>query len=284
MLTWLANDKNLLILAAGVYVLAFAAAGIQLLRGQRYARPMAYTTLCVAFVIQFTALSIRGKEIGGCPLGNPMEVIQFLTWSAVFLFLVTFPFYRLNLLGVFIAGFAAILNSISLAVPGWDYAYETRIFGGNPWIELHASLAMFSYGMLGVLALIATMYLIQQRALKTKRSLPFFNFLPSIRELDVVSGRLLVTGVALLSFALGVGIMFGIKNSDAIAMGKLWITTALWLGYIIVFILKIRKAIRPQRFAIALVVLFAGLLISLGPVSGEPKAQHSDMEVFPTDG
>jgi ABC-type uncharacterized transport system permease subunit len=30
---------------------------------------------------------------------------------------------------------------------------RTHIFGGNPWIELHAALAIFSYGVFGLLAL-----------------------------------------------------------------------------------------------------------------------------------
>lgn len=273
MLELLTNDRFLLAVAAALYSTIFARALVQLIQGKRYGRPLKYVGLWAAFIVQFMALSVRGKEIGGCPLGNPLEIIQFLTWSAVFLFLVTFPFYRLNMLGIFVSGFASVLNVTSLLIPGWDYAYEARIFGGNPWIELHAALAMFSYGMLGVLALISVMFLIQQNALKAKKSRPFLNFLPSIQELDMVGSRLLITGILLLGFSIGVGVAFILRTPEAVTLGKLGITSALWFGYLVVFILKQRNVVRPQRFAIASIVLFGGLLISLGPVSGDPKEE-----------
>lgn len=279
MLDWLTDDMPLLYLSTAIYTGVFLLSLGQLIRTERYGRPLKYIALWGAFIVQFMALSVRGKEIGGCPLGNPMEIIQFLTWSAVFLFLVTFPFYRLNLLGIFVSGFASVLNIISLAVPSWDYPYEDRVFGGNPWIELHAALAMFSYGMLGVLAMISVMFLIQQRGLKSKRARPIFSFLPSIQELDMVGSRLLITGILLLSFSLGVGFRFIFEQPDAVPLSKFGITTALWSAYVVVLLLKWRNVLRPQRFAIASVALFAGLLISLGPVSGEPKTdEKSPME------
>ncbi|MGB0370461.1 MAG: cytochrome C assembly family protein [Opitutales bacterium] len=284
MLDWFTDDRALLVLSTAIYTGVFLLSLGQLFRNERYGRPLKYIALWGAFIVQFMALSVRGKEIGGCPLGNPMEIIQFLTWSAVFLFLVTFPFYRLNLLGIFVAGFASILNILSLAVPGWDYSYEERVFGGNPWIELHAALAMFSYGMLGVLALISIMFLIQQRGLKAKRSKPIFNFLPSIQELDMVGSRLLITGIILMTFALGVGFNFILKDPDTVSISKFGVTTALWIAYIVVFILKWRNILRPQRFAMASITLFAGLLISLGPVSGDPKDELGEQPLLETNG
>mgnify|MGYP000626525158 CR=1 FL=1 len=35
-----------------------------------------------------------------------------------------------------------------LAIPAWDATQRIHIFGHNPWIELHAALAVFSYGCL----------------------------------------------------------------------------------------------------------------------------------------
>ena len=275
MLDLLTNDRYLLAIATAVYAGIAAVSGWQLSQNQRSGRVLKYVLLWAAFGIQFMGLSVRGKEIGGCPLGNPMEIIQFLTWSSVFLFLVIFPFYRLNFLGSFVAGFAAILNILALSIPAWDYSYEERIFGGNPWIELHAALAMFSYGMFGVLSLVSVMFLMQQKGLKTKKSKPFLNFLPSIQELDLVGARLLITGIILMSFALGVGVTFGFKNPDTISVAKLGITSALWVAYIVVFVQRSRNALRPKHFSIASIALFAGLLISLGPVSGAPKEEAS---------
>ena len=49
--------------------------------------------------------------------------------------------FRISLLGLFTAGYAAALALVSLLVPAWDLAHGQKIFGNNPWIELHAALA-----------------------------------------------------------------------------------------------------------------------------------------------
>ena len=45
------------------------------------------------------------------------------------------------------------VSLISLAFPAWDGTRSNNLFGGNPWIEFHAALALFSYGVFALLAL-----------------------------------------------------------------------------------------------------------------------------------
>src|SRR4029077_491765 len=94
-------------------------------------------------------------------------------------------------LGYFPACLAAALTLVSLGIPAWDAALRTHIFGGNQWIELHAALAVFSYGIFGLLALTALMFLLRNYSLKTKHLGGWFSFLPSILDLDHISVRLL---------------------------------------------------------------------------------------------
>ena len=279
MLEGLSDEHAVLWLSTVMYAVT---AGIALLRTvfrTRWVQAGAYILLWLAFGVQLAGLSIRGKIVGGCPLGNPFEITQFLVWSGVFLFLVTFPFVRLNLLGALVGASAAILSAVSLSVPSWDYEAQARLFGGNPWIELHAALAMFSYGMLGILALMSSMFLVQQYALKRKVNFPIASILPSVRELDILGSRLLIAGMSLMTLALGVGFLFWFQNADAISPTKLITTSIIWLAYIAVGVLRWRAQLAAKRFAQSTVLLFACIILSIGPISGDPISEQTEKDM-----
>lgn len=261
------NERSVLWLATGFYLLAALVAFAHMLGKQRQLPLVAYGLVWVAFLIQLTGLSIRGAAIHACPLGNPFEVIQFIVWSAVFLFLVTFPFARLNFLGGVLALMASILSTLSLGITAWDTPSTARLFGGNPWIELHASLAMFSYGLFGVLAIMATLFLVQQAALKRKASLTLFSALPSVRELDLFGFRLVVAGLMLLTFALTVGIFFWLREPDSTSLSKLIFTSFIWLGYLVLALARWRFDLAPKRFAQGVILLFVAAVLSIGPIT-----------------
>ena len=110
---------------------------------------------------------MRGQLVKGCPLGNGMERIQFILWSLVVGYLIIRVLFRLNLLGSFAAGVACLGGALSLLFPTLDSPYwEKEGYDGlfsNHWVELHASVAIFSYGIFGLLATVSVMYLIQQK-------------------------------------------------------------------------------------------------------------------------
>jgi ABC-type uncharacterized transport system permease subunit len=155
----------------------------------------------------------------------------------------------------------------SLLVPVWDATRGQKIFGHNPWIELHAALAVFSYGAFGILALTSIMYLLQTWSLKHKNVRGLFWFLPSVVQLDQINFRLLLTAVAILSISLGVGASWWVRDTASVNVPKLAVTVLVWAAYLLTFVLRWRGPLYSTRFAWACTVLFAAALISLGPVN-----------------
>lgn len=266
-MNWLQDDARLWIaLATGIYGIAFAFAGISLAQQRRYLRPILFILILGAWFFQTVGLTIRGYEVQACPLGNPFEILQFITWTMVGLYVLVFPFYRINLLGFFTTSLAFGLGTLALFFPGWDHPYEEALFGGNPWVELHAALAISSYGVFGLLSLIAIMYLIQQYGLKSKHTNPFFRFLPSIYELDQVGMRLLSTGLIIFSIAILVGSLYWIPNFDNVSPFKLTATLLLWGAYLTAWFLRLRRRLVSRNFAWTCMTLFCLALLSLWPV------------------
>lgn len=259
-------DRTWLWLAAGFYAAGFLLGTLALLRHGRPSGIATYALIAVGYLVQLVGLGLRGRAVGGCPLGNQFEIYQFVAWSSITLYLVVGVTFRNSLLGYFTSCLAAILTTLSLAIPAWDATTRTHIFGANPWIELHAALAVFSYGVFGLLALTSLMFLLRNHSLKSKHLGGWFSFLPSILDLDHIGVRLLGAGVAILTAALAVIALHYFRDVSSANLLKILATTLVWAAYATVFFLRLRGVLLAKRFSWCCLALFAAALLSVGPV------------------
>lgn len=270
--------RNAASIGAFIYLCAFLFGMITLMRQKPYSRSIMLALLLSGFVFQALGLNLRGIQVKGCPLGNLFEISQFISWSLVLLYFIVGTAFNLRSLGLFTAGLASCLSIASLLIPHWDEPYATENTQSGPWIELHASLAIFSYAIFAIVALVSFMFLIQQHGLKKKQFKGLYEYLPSVQTLDLVAKRLLITGVAVLSAALVFGFMFWINYPERVPLSKLLPTCLLWVGYLTVVILRIRKQLVTRRHAIASIALFIFAIISLWPV----QSARREVELEPS--
>lgn len=276
------TDRAFLWLGALLYLAGFLTGLLALLRRSSAPPPRALlnSLLVAGWISQMTGLYVRGLAAGGCPLGNTFEIVQFVAWSAMVLYFFVGTAFRVSLLGLFTAGYAAALAIISLLLTAWDSTRGQRIFGSNPWIELHAALAVFSYGVFGLLALTSIMQLLQNWSLKHKRLNGLFWFLPSVVQLDQINTRMLSLGVLLLTISLGVGASWWLRDTASVDLAKLFVTVGVWAVYLVVLIMRWRAWLVSVRFAWVCVVMFLLALLSLGPVN---SSRHHEVTLTPAD-
>ena len=275
------GDRAWLWLASACYLIGFLLGTAALLRDRRQSRLVIYAIIGGGFILQTLGLYLRGQAVKGCPIGNTFEIFQFTGWSAISLYLVVGATFRLSLLGYFTSCLSAVLTLLSLANPVWDATRHIAAFGGNAWVEFHAALALFSYGVFALLALTSLMYLLQTYSLKHKHLHGLFSFLPSILELDHISLRLLVAGVVLMTWSLGLGSVHWAQDLSSVDLTKLLVTAGVWFAYAVVMILRLWSKLVSQRLAWACVALFAVALLSLGPVNA---SRHPVRPVAPAAG
>lgn len=273
------TDRDWLWIAGEFYLAGFLLGTWSLWRGGRPSGVAMYALIGAGYIMQLLGLYLRGLAVGGCPLGNTFELFQFTAWSAITLYLVVGVTFRSSLLGYFTSCLGAVLTLASLAIPAWDATRRTHLFGGNPWIEFHAALALFSYGVFALLALTAAMLLLRNYSLKNKRLGGWFSFLPSMLDLDQISTRLLTTGVTLMTAALAVGSAYWLRDPASVNPPKLLITLIIWLAYALALILRWRSRLVARRFAWTCIALFAAALLSLGPVNSSRNATATSKEV-----
>lgn len=267
------TDRNWLWLAAMCYLATFALGTFALARGRPTPRLETLLALAVGYLAQTAGLAVRGRTVQGCPLGNTFELFQFTAWSSATLYLVIGATFRVSLLGYFTAMLSAVLTLVSLAIPAWDTGPRVHLFGNNPWIELHAALALFSYGVFGLLALTSGMFLLRNYSLKSKHVGGWFAFLPSILELDHISVRLLGAGVAILTASLAVGATWWLPHPQTVDTAKLLSTVAVWAAYAVALGLRLTEKLPARRLAWACAVLFGAALLSLFLVN---SSRHPD--------
>jgi HemX protein len=277
------SDRQWLWCAAGFYVAGLVLGTVSLLRGGRTSGVSIYATILAGYILQFIGLGVRGHATGGCPLGNRFEIFQFTAWSAITLYLVIGVTFRSSVLGYFTSCLGATLTLLSLSIPAWDAVRRTHIFGGNPWIELHASLAIFSYGVFGLLALTSALFLLRHFSIKSKHLGGWFSFLPSILDLDHIEVRLLGSGVVLLTLAMAFGSVYWLRDTATVGHVKLAATVAVWIASAVAFGLRVGGRLLARRFAWACLALFAAALLSLEAVDGSrhPGAVQASEHIAP---
>lgn len=265
----LIHDRTLLWVGALLYFAGFITGLVRLTRRQSSngLRTILNVFLVGGWLFQWMGLYLRGMVARGCPLGNTFEIVQFVAWSAMLVYFFVGTSFRVSLLGLFTAGYAAILAIVSLLIPPWDFVRGQKMFGNNPWIEVHAALAVFSYGVFGLLALTSFMLLLQNWSLKNKRLNGLFWFLPSVVQLGQINYRLLLLGVVLLTLSLSVGASWWVRETESVNLPKLLITVTVWLAYLIALLLRWRGRLVSVRFAWVCIVMFLLALVSLGPVN-----------------
>ena len=274
------GDRAWYWMAAVCYLAGLLLGTVALLRDRRQSQGSIYAIIVAGFVFQTLGLFLRGRAMQSCPVGNMFEIFQFTAWSAICLYLVVGATFRLSLLGYFTSCLSAVLTLVSLTQPSWDAPHPVAAFGGHAWIAFHAALALFSYGVFGLLALTSVMYLLQTYSLKHKHLHGLFSFLPSILDLDLISVRLLVVGVLLMTWSLGIGSIHWLQDLASVDTPKLF-TAALWLAYFVALVLRLSRRLVSQRLAWVCVVLFAVALLSLGPVNA---SRHPGTPTAPVPG
>ena len=256
-------DRNWLWAAAGFYLVGFLLGTWSILRGGRPSGAANTVLILIGYGAQLIGLGLRGKAVQGCPIGNTFEIFQFTAWSAVTLYFMIGVTFRSSLLGYFASCLSAALTIVSLISPGWDATRRTGIFGGNALVELHAAVALFSYGVFALLALTSVMFLLRHFSLKSKQLGGMFSFLPSIIDLDHIGVRLLVSGVVMLGVSLVMGLFFWARGLAAVDAGKFIAPIFVWLAYSSTLGLRLRGQLISKRFSWTCVVLFPLALLSL---------------------
>ena len=188
-------DRQFILLSTVCFLVAVAHTLATLRDGMFRPRRFNFVAIALGFLFQCAFLSMRGHDLGRCPITNLFEVFIFLAWSLALIYLAIGPAYRLSLMGAFTAPLVLLIQTSALLAP-IDVRHPVRV-AVNPWLEFHASISMIAYGAFALACVAGVMYLVQERQLKTHQLHSIFYHLPPLTNLFAAITRLLWWGFGL---------------------------------------------------------------------------------------
>jgi ABC-type uncharacterized transport system permease subunit len=250
-------DKYLLIASTVCFLAAIAHTVVQI-RGGVF-RPMRFNFFAVGvgFILQTAFLSIRGHELGRCPITNLFEVIIFVAWSVALFYMVVGPAYRLSLMGAFTAPLVALLQLFALIAP-IDHSNRAKL-PANSWLEFHASMSLVAYGAFALACIAGVMYLVQERQLKTHHLHSVFYHLPPLTDLFAAITRLLWWGFVLYTL----GLISGFFVGERLPWAQIICAIGVWVLYALILQGRYLRWFAPRRVAALCIVGFSAALTLL---------------------
>ncbi len=221
-----------------------------------------FAVLTGAFSLLTGFLYLRGKAEGSCPLNSFFDILVFLSWSVLLIYLLVGVAYRLSLLGAFTAPFALVFILAALVLP-IDVSVVRRS-GVQASVEFHAALSIIAYGAFGLACVAGAMYLTQEHQLKSHRASQLLFNLPPISDLSTAIARLLGLGFFLLTIAFAAGFLSG----HAVHSMKFAASAAIWFVYGVIVLMERARRLAPRRLATLAIAVFGAALVTL------PAIQH----------
>lgn len=211
----------------------------------------------LGFILQTAFLSIRGHELGRCPITNLFEVIIFVAWAVALFYIVVGPAYRLSLMGAFTAPLVVLLQLIALIAP-IDRRHAVKL-PANSWLEFHASISLVAYGAFALACIAGVMYLVQERQLKTHELRTIFYHLPPLTDLFSAIVRLLWWGFVLYTL----GLISGFFVGEPLPWPQIICAIGVWILYALILQGRYLRWFAPKRVAALCVVGFSAALTLL---------------------
>jgi HemX protein len=211
----------------------------------------------LGFIFQTAFLSIRGHELGRCPITNLFEVIIFVAWSVALFYIVVGSAYRLSLMGAFTAPLVVLLQLVAL-IASVDYRHAVKL-PANSWLEFHASISLVAYGAFALACIAGVMYLVQERQLKTHELRSIFYHLPPLTDLFSAIVRLLWWGFVLYTL----GLISGFFVGEPLPWPQIVCAIAVWILYALILQGRYLRWFAPKRVAALCVIGFSAALTLL---------------------
>ncbi|MEP6663989.1 MAG: cytochrome c biogenesis protein CcsA [Verrucomicrobiota bacterium] len=257
-------------------------------KGFRQDNRVNYFLLMTGAVFHTAAMFKRGFSLDRCPVNNLFEATMFVMWTMIAAYLLLGIWTRLRFLGAFISPIFFGMGVFAL-MPSLDVRGPKPEFSGG-WLSLHVALFALAYGAFGLSSVAGTMYLTQEHDLKFHKLRAVISRLPPIQRLEIVMGRLLMTGFVLLSAALAVSSVwfkqtYGNYFQDDPKI--LW-SLLVWLMCCGLVIMRWKFAQSGRRLAWGTIGLFVFVALTfwgsslMSPIHApaQPTQPHSSLIVF----
>ncbi len=185
------------------------------------------------------------------------EALGFLSWVIVGTYLLAARGRRLGVLGAFVAPIClAVLAAARLSPSG---EAET---GLNTLGRIHISLATLGVAIFAIATGLATVYLLEDRALKSKRfDKVLFKKGVALETLDRLSHRLVLVGFPIFTVALMLGVIWASQRKSGFERPEYPLALVTWLAFGSLIVSRTAWGWRGRKAAVLTIVGFTAAVL-----------------------
>jgi len=173
--------------AACFYAVGLLHSMLALLGRRTSLYPVARGTFRIGAILQGVAIVDLGMAAGHIPVDNFFQTLNLCAFLIAVLFLAVE--WRYHFASTAVAHFPLVFLMTLVAAMERPVAILTG--ARETWLAIHIVLVLAGYAALAIMAAASGFYLIQERRLKTKKSLRLFEKLPPLATLDNLVSRYL---------------------------------------------------------------------------------------------
>ena len=193
---------TLLAVALVAYVLGILLAIAVTVFRSAVARSSASLAFGAGCALHLAAIVARGREGGGLPLTNLGEFLLLLGFAVMVLNLWIWFRWRADIVGLLLPPLAAVAGASAWAL----LSNPSRPSTGSPTMfYFHTSVSTLGLAVLIVALVMSVIFLFQDRALKSRRTLTILERLPPLHRCEQIAFHALVGGFVLFSLGIFTG-------------------------------------------------------------------------------
>ena len=133
-------------------------------------------------------------------------------------------------------------------------------------LKMHIAAISISYIAFGVAFVAAVLYLVQDNAIKNKRTGIFFSRLPDLSFLDKLIYRSIGLGFPVLALAILSGVIWTVNIHGVYLWGynsRQFYSIVLWLFYAVILHVRLSAKMRGRKVALMCIFAFFIIILSL---------------------
>jgi cytochrome c-type biogenesis protein CcsB len=268
---------NLLaIIAVIFYALAAVYFSIKFFFKREKMRTVGFLFLFIGVFTHALTVLLTGLDYHRFPAATLTEAFSLVTLLAVSLFVIIARKSETDAAAVILVPISIAALLLNVLRGGSEQADIDPVLRGG-WIYVHIPLMILSVAALSISFLMAVMYLIQEKQLKSKHPAFFYYRLPSLEVCDELSYRSLWFGFFLLTFGILTGMIWS-KYLRGVFWSwdykEIWAVIT-WILYAILLHGRMLSAWRGRKAAYLAILGFVFILFAFAGVSHIFKSYHS---------
>jgi ABC-type transport system involved in cytochrome c biogenesis permease subunit len=247
-------------LALALYV---AAEALSIARLRTNSEPLGRASAALlgsAVLVHFAALQIRARAIHSVPYRDLPDSMSLFAWMLAVAYGILLLRHRESSTGPFLIPFVIVFLLVSLTARR-TVEPPARPELSGPLFAFHVTMAILGYAALTLSFILALLYLVQARQIQKRKIGLLFSRLPALDVLSRLQETTISIGIAALSLAAVLGLVWARRT-----WGTIWDVKVLWTFLTILVylgaLLSARLGWKGRRSAILSITAFALLLFS----------------------